>query len=278
MAETTTVTPPAAPAAPATPPAAPDFLTGLSDDTRGWYQTKGFKAPSDAIESARNLEKLMGLPPERILKLADKMRDETTNAWTPEARQIWERLGAPKEAKDYQIDIPKEYGDAKQADLFRRLFHEEGIPKASAERLVKEWNAFQGANMQAFKDQQEATAKTSDANLRKDWGQAFEQNVNIAKEAARTLGMDQKQVDAIHSALGQEGTMKLFHKLGTSVGEGRYIQGGGANQLMTPSNAQHQIKELSKDKDFSGRLMKGDTEAKAKWQRLHEMAYPEQAS
>lgn len=283
MSETTTATtPPAAAtpppaAAPAAPAAAPSWHDGASADNLGWIQNKGFKSPLDVVESARNLEKLMGHPPEKILKLADKMRDDA-GALTPEGRAIFERLGAPKDAKDYTIEIPKEYGDASMAEMFRKLFHEEGVSKSSAERLVKEWNAYQTNAMKGIRETQELAAKTAEANLKKDWGQAYDQNLNIAKEAARTLGVDQKQLDALHHVMGQEGAMKLMHKLGASVGEGRFVKGGSPNAVVEPSNAQYQIRELMKDKEFGRKLAQGDSEATARWTRLHEMAHPGQFS
>ncbi len=272
-------TPPAAPAASAaTPPAAPvSWYEGASADLTGWVQNKGFKTPIDALESARNLEKLMGAPPERILKLADKMRGDDGKL-TAEGRQIFERLGAPKEAKDYQIDIPKEFGDAKMAETFQGLFHEEGVAKASAERIVKQWNEYQNAQRTAMTEAQKEADRQAEQVLKRDWGQAYEQNTNIAKEAVRTLGLDEKSLNSLSRSLGHDKTMKLLQKLGASVGEGRFVQGGSANTVLEPSQAQYQIKELMKDRDFAGRLAKGDSEALSKWTRLHEMAAPGQFS
>ena len=275
------VTPPAAPAAttpPAAtpPPAAPaaNWYDGASQDTIGWYQTKGYKSAVDVLESARNMEKLIGVPPERVIKLAEKLRDDSGNL-TPEAKQIFERLGAPKEAKDYQIDIPKEFGDEKMAEQFKNLFHQEGVNKASAEKIVKTWNDYQANIAKANKEAFEANFKNQDQALRREWGQAYDQNVTIAKEAVRTIGIDAKAIDAVAAQLGHDKTMQLFHKLGAAVGEGRFVKGDSPNRVMEPTAAQHQIKELMKDSDFATRLGKGDSEARQRWDRLHQMAFPE---
>lgn len=264
-------TPPTPP--PAAPPAAavvPSWTDGIQGETLGWLQNKGYKGPADLAESARNLEKLMGAPPERILRLAEKMRADD-GSLTPEGRQIFERLGTPKEAKDYQIDIPKEYGDPQMAEQFRQLFHQEGLTKASAERIVKTWNERQAGVIKGMQEAQTLADKNADTNLRKDWGAAYDQNVNLAKEAARTMGFEQATVDALHRTMGQEAAFKFFHKLGTSVGEGRFVAGGQPNAPLAPAQADAQIKDLMKDSDFQKRFSQGDKEAIDKWTRLHEM-------
>ena len=276
-AATTTTAPAAtttAPAATTTAPAATSSWTdGFSPDLTGYISTKGFKSPADLADSYRNLEKLQGVPQDRILKLAEKMRDEK-GSLTPEAREIYNRLGAPKEAKDYNLEIPAEYGDKNLAEKFKGIFHEEGIPKEAAERIVKQWNEYQGNNMKAAKEQAEIAFKNAEQNLKKEWGNAYEQNVNIAKEAVRTLGLDAKGVDAIAATLGHDKTMVLLKNLGSSVGEGRFIQGRSQTTVMEPTQAQYEIKQLMGDRDFAARLSKGDIEAKGKWEHLHKMAYP----
>lgn len=280
---TEVVTPPAAPATP--PPAAPvvapaapatpiQWTQGFNEDLKGYVATKGFQGPDAVVDAYRNLEKMVGAPPERIIKMAEKIRDDAGNL-TPEAKQIFERLGAPKEAKDYQLEIPKEFGDEKLTEQFKNLFHQEGVNKASAEKIVKTWNEYQANIAKLNKEAFEANFKNQDQSLRKDWGQAYEQNVNIAKEAVRTVGIDAKSIDALAAQIGHDKTMQLFHKLGAAVGEGKFIKGDSPNRIMEPSSAQYQIKELMKDRDFATRLDKGDMEARQRWDRLHQMAYPE---
>lgn len=270
------VTPPAATPSPVTPEATKQWFDGASAENAGWIQNKGYKNNLDLIDAARNMEKLIGLPAERIIKTPEKMRDENGQL-TADGRAIFESFfDAPKEAKDYDIEIPKEGADPKQAELFRKLFHEEGVPKATAAKLVREWNKYQGDQMAAFKADAEAKGKQADAVLKRDWGNAYEQNVNIAKEAARTLGVDEQTVNAMHHTLGAEKTLKLFHKMGTAVGEGRFVSGGGANALLTPAAAESQISALKNDMEFSKKFSAGDAEAVAKWTKLHQQAYPGQ--
>lgn len=256
------------------PPAAtPNWYDGAAAEDIGWIQNKGYKGVADMAQSARNLEKLMGVPQEQIIKLPAKYRNDD-GSLLPEYRQALEKLGAPKEAKDYQIDVPKENGDPEMAEMLRKWAFSNGISKSAVEELPKMQIALMEGRMKLAKDNAEVAAKQADAVLKRDWGAAYEQNMNIAKEAARVIGFEQKTVDALHNSLGQAEAMKLFHKLGTQVGEGRFVQGGHTNTIMEPATAKAEIKNLSADTAFGKRLFSGDVEAKTRWDRLHQMAYP----
>lgn len=247
---------------------ATDWTTGFSDEAKGYVLNKGFKGPSDILESYRNFEKLQGVPQDRILKLPE-------NLDSPEARAIWERLGAPKEAKDYNLSIPKENGDATLAEDMAKNFHEIGVPKTMAEKITAKWNERQAALTTQRAEEQKTKVFQADQNLRKEWGAAFEQNKNVVDSAARNLGLNVDQTNALAASLGPDGAMKLLYKLGSATGEHTFVSGQNAgNGAMVPAQALSKIAELRSDRGFIDRLSSGDSTAMKQWQSAHEMAYP----
>lgn len=269
-------TPPAAPpAVPPTPPlatppapAAGDWTVGFSDDHKSYIQNKGFKTPAEVLESYRNFEKLQGVPQDRLLKLPENMD-------TPEGRAIWERLGRPKDSKDYSIDLPKENPDPKLADWLRTVADEGNFTQRQVETLVKKWNERQGATHKAFTDESTAASVVQEQKLKTDWGAAFDQNINIAKSAVQTMKWDQKTVDALQSSIGYDGVMKLLHQLGTATGEHNFVNGDPANKnMMSPEGATKAINDMIGDEGFRKRLSAGDADAKRQWDNAHKMAYP----
>jgi hypothetical protein len=265
------VTPGAAPAAPVTPPAtaapAADWTSGFNDEMKGYIQNKGFKTPADLAESYRNFEKLQGVPQDRLLKLPEKLD-------SPEARAIWERLGTPKEAKDYQLEVPAQGGDQKMAEWAANEFHKLGVPKPMAEGFVKAFNARAAQADADAKAAAQAASATAEANLKTEWGNAFEQNKARVEQAARVLGIDDKGLLALNRALGPEGAPKLLLKLAAATQEGQFITGQPVPGVLTPEQAQSQITDLRRDSDFVQRLAKGDHEARQKWSNLHQAAFP----
>lgn len=263
---TTTTTP----AATTTTTAAPtEWTSGFSDDLKGYVQNKGFKGPQDILESYRNFEKLQGAPQDRILKLPEDMN-------TPEGRQVWERLGRPKDAKDYKIDIPKEHGDQQFADAFRGLADKANLTHAQAEALVGWWNERSSTSIKQATEAEALSRTNADQNLKKEWGQAFEQNKNIADNAARSLGLGEKEVVALAQALGPDGALKTLLKLGKATGEADFVgsgPGGKGAGILSPDQAKNEINTLMTDPSFTKRLMAKDSDATRKWDNLHKMAF-----
>lgn len=255
------------------PPAATDWTTGLSDEHKGYVQTKGFKDPAAVLESYVNLEKLARADPSTIIKLPGK--DGKPEDWAP----VWDKLGKPKDAKEYQIEMPKTGGDEKFAEWARGTFHKLNLPRGMAEALAKEWNAYAAGLEQQHGTAREAALGESRVALTKEWGAAEQQNVGIAKQAAVALGVDKATIDKLEDAMGYAGVMKFFHGLGAKTGEAAFVtgdnRGGGGFGVKTPEAAKARIAELRNDKAFVQRYTNGDAAAKQEMELLHKQAYPE---
>jgi hypothetical protein len=251
------------------------WMAGFSDDLKGRVSAKGWKGPVELADSYFNLEKLLGAPKERLVTLPDKFMGDDGKL-TAEGRGIYERLGTPKDAKGYELEklLPAENGDKQLMEHFQNVFHEAGVPKGQAEAIVKNWNEYQAKAFNGLREQAIQRFKDADAQLRKDWGAAHDQNINIAKEGVRRLGHDAKTIDALSAILGHDKTMKLYHQLGSAVGESTFVAGKSPATVMEPSTAQGKLSQLKADKGFMEKVGKGDSESLALWTKLHEQAYP----
>lgn len=264
---------PAAPAAPSTETVNPGaWQAGFNDDLKGYIGLKGFKDPGQLADAYRSLEKLQGVPQDRLMKLPEQFYDEK-GLLTPGGREIYERLGAPKDAKDYGIDAPKEGGDPARLQNFLKTALDLGLTKAQAQKLAASDGEYSSGFTAAMQEKSAAEFRNQQQALAKDWGAASEQNTRIAADAVRQLGWDSKKIDAVSAAIGHAETMKLLCNLGKAVGESAFIGGQRAAGPLEPATAQTRIRELQADRDFGAKLMNGDAEAKATWQRLHEQAY-----
>lgn len=249
------------------------WMAGFNDELKGYVNNKGFKDPAAVADAYRNLEKLQGVPQDRLLKLPESFYDEKTGALTAEGRAIKERLGAPKTTAEYGIEIPKEGGDAKRLENFLRVAHDLGLTKSEAQKLAAADGEYFNQFTTAMRETQAAAFRDQETALKKEWGAAYDNNKNIASDAVRRLGWDAAKIDAVSGAIGHAETMKLLANLGKSVGEGAFVQGQRPNTPLEPATARAQIKEKMADKDFYGRLMNGEAEAKATWERLHQQAF-----
>lgn len=250
-----------------------DWTAGFDDDAKGYIGNKGFKAPKDVLDSYRGLEKLLGAPKDRLLTLPERMYDDQGKL-NAEGRALRERLGAPKDAKEYDLKAPKESLDPQMMEHFRGVFHELGIPKTDAEMLTSSWNQYVEKMQASQKEAAVQAFKDGDTQIKKEWGAAYDQNLTKAREAVKLMGLTEKQINAFTDSVGYVDSMKFFQKLGTQVGEAPYIGGSKPDAILEPVNARAQIKELINDKGFAKLLQGGDKDAAAKWERLHQQAFP----
>lgn len=258
----------------AAPPATPPIVTepakwyaGLDADSTAYVENKGWKAPSEMLGSYRNIEKLIGVPPDQLVKVPKPESD--ASAWN----DAFTKLGKPPQAKDYQIDMP-EGGDAKFADWAKSTFHEAHLTSAQAKAVAGKWNEYakteKESSMTAYTAE---VAKQTDA-LKAEWGQAYDQHVNIAKNAAKAFGLDAATIDKLEGGMGFGGLMKFMHGLGTKLGEDKFVggqTGQGFSGAMTPAQAQARINALRNDGEFVTKYIAGNVESKAEMERLHKM-------
>lgn len=249
---------------------ASDWTSGLQEDMRGYVQNKGFKDPGAVVESYRHLEKMMGAPRERLLTLPEK-------ADAPEWAQVYEKLGRPKDAKEYMLKAP-EGVDQANAEWAQNAFHKLGLSRTQGENLFNEWNNFSKAAVEAQAAAQAQKAEAEAQNIKKEWGMAYEQNVSVAKRAASEFGLTPEKVDALESALGYEGTMKLLQSIGSKFSESSFVtpstKSTGFGNALTPEAAKNRIQALRQDNDFVRRYTNGDMAARTELDNLHVMAYP----
>lgn len=253
-----------------TPTPSPDWTTGLNDDLKGYVQNKGFKDPAAVLDSYRNLEKLRGVPQERLLTLPEK--DDA-----PEWAQIHERLGKPKTAEEYKFELPEGAKDEGFEKWVRDTLHSNGISKKAGEAIMKSYSDYFTNQMNAVVEADKVSLANEVKSLQKEWGAAYEQNSGIADRAAAAFGMDEAQIKALGEVMGRAGAMKFLYNIGSRLGEGQFVTGGkdgGGFGILTPAAAMDRINALKRDPDFSKRYLSGEVGARDEMKRLHAQAYP----
>ena len=121
--------------------AAKAWHDGTAPETLGFWQNKGYdvtnpKALAEKLtEQYRAAEKFIGVPPDQVVRMPK------ADAKPEDLRAFYERLGAPKEAKDYDLTAVK---DATIAESLRAIAHERGLPKDAVTAVAAKAGALQG--------------------------------------------------------------------------------------------------------------------------------------
>jgi hypothetical protein len=246
-----------------------DWTAGLSENLRGYVQNKQFKDPAAVLDSYINLEKLIGVPKDRLLKLPEKPD-------APEWKDVYSRLGKPPTAAEYKIQATN--GNEDFAKWAQETFHGLNLTKEQGEKLAAKWDEY-GTNALKAKELASLQAVEEENNsLKKEWGMAFDKNINTAKAAVREFGLESETIDKLQDALGYAGVMKFLNQVGAKLGESEYVSGGNSSKdfgVMTPEAAKNRIQTLRGDKDFVTRYVNNEFKAKEEMARLHKMAYGE---
>jgi hypothetical protein len=254
----------AAAAANATP-----WHAGLDAELIGHAQNKGWKlddakeAFGAAAKVARDLEKHFGAPPDRLVKLP------AADAKPEDIRAYYERLGAPKEAKDYDLSAVK---DATIAEQLRASMYERGVSKDAAstiaatiaKALESKATSESTVNVQKLEEQKAA--------LRANWGDKFDFNHLQAIEGARRLGIAPEAVKALEGVIGYDKVMDAMRKIGVGTKEDTFVErgpGGAAGDVTTREGAVARKSELMADVAWADRYLKGGAAEAREMTRLN---------
>jgi len=251
---------------PAAPPAAPKWLDGADPDTLGYVQNKGWDDPVKAVQSYRNLEKLLGAD-----KAGNAIVLPKADADPKEWGAVYDRLGRPADAKGYEFKAP-EFLPKEVVEATLAKYHELGLSKSQGEKLAQ-FEAERAVTAQQQIEQQRTTQfQAQDSELKTEWGAAYNQNLTQAQAAMRALGLDAKLIDGISDAIGHKATMKLLQTIGSKTGEAGFVPGNGApgfSGAMSPEQATVAIKAKMADKEWSTRYLNGGAVERAEMERLH---------
>jgi hypothetical protein len=153
-----------------------------------------------------------------------------------------------------------------------------GLSKKQGESLATKWNDYIQTAINQQNEQFKNTLVQEEQGLKKDWGMAFDQNINVAKQAAQAFGLDGPTIDKLEESMGFAGLMKFMHKIGSGMGEDNFVSGqnsSGFNGALSPQAAKQKIQDLRADNEFIKKYVGGDLSSRQEMERLHKFAYPE---
>jgi hypothetical protein len=248
---------------------------GYDDNALVTIKERGWKTPNDQFTSYRNLEKLTG-DLNSVVKIP---KSGDPKEWGP----VYDKLGRPKTANDYQIKLPE--GDKGElANAFKPIFHEAGLSQNQVNVISEKWNAHVKGLQEAHTQKTETRNAAEIAELKTAWKDSYEENLESVNRAAEALDLGQKELDAFKNELGPKRTMELLHKIGSKVAledskpAGFKPSGGNGFKGMSADQAKAALKELQTSREhaemFSSQDPQVRQQAREKVRQLEAIAYP----
>lgn len=240
-------------------------------DLRGYSEVKGFKDPETLAESYRNMEKLLGVPQERLLKIPESTDD--AEAMKPVLARLG--LAPPETPEGYKFteleNVDKDFAIAAQTWMLEANISPKQASILAAKQI--EWQAAENAKYLA---QATEEASADMGRLQAEWGAKYNDKLENARRAMRQFGVDETVAKDIEAHVGAAKLLKLFNSIGEATSEARFVEGGGVKPGfgMTSEGAQVRIKELMSDKEWSKRYLGGGAVEKKQMTELQQVAYP----
>jgi len=216
------------------------FLDSLPEDLRSEPSLRTFTDPAALAKSYVNAQRMIG---------ADKIALPSKSATADEWREVYTKLGAPTSAKEYQFDgnIPLEEN---YLNSFREHALNAGLRPSQANEMMNfVRNTIEGMNT-SMSEGAEAARYAGEQELRQEFGQAFEQRLEMAQLAAKNLLGSTDMFDNIQLSDGRmlgdhPDIIRMFSNLASQIGEDN-LAGDTTELVMTPQEAQRQITEMTR--------------------------------
>ena len=274
---TTQQTPPASSSTPPPDAAAAASLPVLGEN---WHSM----LPDDLKEesSLKTVHDLTGLARSFVHAQkqvgADKIVLPSKHATDLERRAFYHKLGLPEKIDDYKVDAPKDTEiNTEFFNSVKAKMHESGILPEQAQNLLgwyinkeKEIIGQRSKLAQGQKDEAKAL-------LEKEWGKAYDQNMERVKQAIKYTG--DPELDKFlkeNDAGSNPALLKAFVKFSGFLQEDK-MHGTGPSNAKAPNDAKVEIgmTMANREHPYHNPSHPNHKIAVQEMLELHEMAYPE---
>ena len=234
---------------------------------KGWDMSDPAKAFASAAQAHQAAEQYIGVPANDLMRIP---KPEDSAGWDA----VWQRLGAPKTAADYDLTSVKTAAGADTTPEFQEFVRQTAaalhLPKAQAPALGQAILKFQDGTGMAAATETAAALAVERTALDRNWGTSKAQNMVVAQRAASALGVDPETVKALESQVGYAKVMNMFLQVGQKIGEDSFIgtPPGGGPRVLTRDTAIARKAELMSDPIWRDSYLKGDVAKNREFQAL----------
>ncbi len=254
-------------------PSLPEWAGALPDDLKAHVEKNGYRDPAAVVKADMHAQRLLGA--ER-LPLPDE--DGDLEEWPG-----WAALGVPESRDGYDVtrpDLPDGLAyDEGLENRFLDAAHALKLTPAQTQGLIDVFSGYQTELFSAAQDDAAQDDTVLQEALQTDWGDQYEANLDLARRATRAFAEDDETFDALQGALGDQGIVRFFHKLGTLMSEDSLAGAGETGHGLTPDDArteaaqvERQLASLLNRQDAGGRDERRKLEARRR--ALLSRAYP----
>lgn len=266
-----------------TPTPTPAWFEGLEPEyvghaqSRGWDKLDPAAAAKEALKGHVSATRMIGVPAEQLLRLPKDQGD--SDGW----KQVYQRLGAPTDPKDYdfgELTFGDDSATASFLDTMRAAAAAANMPKGMAQQAAQAVHKWVSDRVASYDAVVQDNIQQADTAIQKNWGENFAAFSVVADRGQQAL--EQRlgerlapQVKDAVEILRREGlgemAREMMRVIGVGLGEDKFVRdnSGTGRPAMTVDMAQARVRELMADKAWTARYTMGDQEARREMMALN---------
>ena len=250
-----------------------DWKAGLIDELKNDPSIAQIKDINSMAKSFIHAQRMVG---------ANKVVIPGANATPDDWNAFFKAVGRPDAPEGYDLPGPKDekaagYEAYKQ---FRDTAHKAGLTNAQASSVLEFLVALGESEYSnadaAIRQQREQAA----ADLRKEWGMAYDRNLAVANRLVQAFGGDEDSQKALAGAINNDPqVLKFCATIGAKLLEDNLLGGVGGGTALSPAEAKAKVDGIMRDKQhpYHNASTPGHAEAVREVQKLYEQMYPDAA-
>lgn len=221
-----------------------NWTEGLPDDLKGEPSLGAYKSVADLAKSMVHARRMVGAN-----KVAIPGKHATDDDWNT----FYQSIGKPADLDSYKasVELPEghEFREELMEEFKEQAFNLNIMPGQLSKLL--DWYATAEKNMiEKHDNTMKAEAEGSMKKLKSDWGDGYEKNISLARDAFKAIS---EKVDGAWEWMDKSGLsgnpnmLRIFALVGEQLKEGGIIgepEGGGK----TPVQTQQEINSIMADR------------------------------
>ena len=257
------------------------FIDTVPEQFRADPALAPIKSLESLVKSFIQGQKLIGVPADQIVKLPGQ------NATPEDVQQFHMKLGMPEKVEDYDLKVPENVPEGYDIDekfikKTAEIFHKHGLSVKQAQAVYNDYNEALVGDLKSRNETDKDNQIKSMGKLKEDWGQAYDQNIDLAVRARNVFCDDDMKDYLENSRLGDDVRfIKFFSGLGKRLSEMPADGSGPGTTKFTrsPAEATQRITELNGDENFMKAYMTkthaGHADAVQQMEDLMKQAHPD---
>jgi hypothetical protein len=217
------------------------FLDSLPEDLRVEPSLRNFTDPASLAKSYVHAQRMIG---------ADKILLPGKTATDEDWANVWSKLGRPQAPSEYELNFENPVFGDNELESFKKSAFEAGLNNRQVERMAKFLDEAVSGARSSRSEMTEKAVYEAEQELRQEFGQAFEQRMALAYNAATQLLGDASLLDEVELSDGRvlgdhPQVVRMFAKLAEQIGEDKLL-GETSELIMTPQEAGQRIAEMTR--------------------------------